>query len=84
MESRKVIDLLPDRECDTISNWLNNHPEVRVISRDRAGAYALGAGKGAPQAIQVADRFHLLMNLGEATKKVFQSKGKELKVLTTV
>jgi transposase len=79
LESRKVIDLLPDRESDTVSNWLNNHPEVRVISRDRAGAYALGAQNGAPQAIQVADRFHLLMNLGEATKKVFQSKGKELK-----
>lgn len=79
LESRKVIDLLPDREPDTVSNWLNDHPEVRVISRDRAGAYALGAQRGAPQAIQVADRFHLLMNLGEATKKVFQSKGKELK-----
>ena len=79
LESRKVIDLLPDRESETVSNWLNNHPEVRVISRDRAGAYARGAQNGAPQAIQVADRFHLLMNLGEATKKVFQSKGKELK-----
>lgn len=79
LESRKVIDLFPDRESDTLSNWLKDHPEIRVISRDRAGPYALGARKGAPQAIQVADRFHLLMNLGEATKKVFQSKGKEIK-----
>jgi transposase len=79
LETRKVIDLLPDREADTLSNWLKDHPEIKVISRDRAGPYALGARKGAPQAIQVADRFHLLMNLGEATKKVFQSKGKEIK-----
>ncbi|RPH47213.1 MAG: ISL3 family transposase [Desulfobacteraceae bacterium] len=79
LETRKVIDLLPNREADTLSNWLKDHPEIKVISRDRAGPYALGARNGAPQAIQVADRFHLLMNLGEATKKVFQSKGKELK-----
>jgi transposase len=79
LENREVIDLLPDRESETLANWLIAHPEIRVISRDRAGPYALGARKGAPQAIQVADRFHLLMNLGEVTKRVFQSKRKELK-----
>jgi transposase len=74
----KVIDLLPDRESATICQWLKGHQEVTVISRDRGGPYSKGAREGASQAIQVADRFHLLMNLGEATKKMFQSMGKEL------
>lgn len=74
----KVVDLLPDRECATICQWLRDHQEVAVISRDRGGPYSKGGREGAPQAIQVADRFHLLMNLGEATKKMFQSMGKEL------
>ena len=79
LERREVIDLLPDREANTLSEWLKKHPEVRTVSRDRYGPYALGVKTGAPQASQVADRFHLLMNLGEATKRIFQSKGKELK-----
>ena len=76
---KEVIDLLPDREADTLAEWLKSHPEVTTVSRDRYGPYALGVKMGAPQARQVADRFHLLMNLGEATKRIFQSKGKELK-----
>jgi hypothetical protein len=72
------VDLLPDSECATISQWLRNHQEVAVMSRDRGGPYSKGGREGAPQAIQVADRFHLLMNLGDATKKMFQSLGKEL------
>ena len=80
----KVIDLLADRESATICQWLKEHPEVEVISRDRGGPYSKGAQEGAPQAIQVADRFHLLMNLGDASKKMFQSMGKELKELFTL
>lgn len=76
---KEVIDLLPDREANTLSEWLKKHPEVTTVSRDRYGPYALGVKAGAPQARQVADRFHLLMNLGDATKRVFQSKGKELR-----
>ena len=79
LERKEVIDLLPDRESDTLAEWLKNHPEIKVVSRDRYGPYALGIKTGAPDAIQVADRFHLIMNLGEAAKKVFQSKAKELK-----
>lgn len=79
LERKEVIDLLPDRESDTLAEWLKNHPEIRVVSRDRYGPYALGIKTGAPDAIQVADRFHLIMNLGEAAKKVIQSKAKELK-----
>jgi len=66
MQSHQVIDLLPDRKAETAKNWMKAHPEIRLVSRDRGGDYAAGAREGAPQAIQCADRFHLLKNLGEA------------------
>ena len=60
------IDLLPDRTVETVTDWFQHHPSVEVISRDRASEYAVAAHKGAPQAVQVADRWHVLKNLGEA------------------
>lgn len=84
LKRKEVIDLLPDRESGTLSEWLKKHPEIQTVSRDRYGPYALGIKKGAPHASQVADRFHLLMNLGEATKRIFQSKGKELREVFTL
>ena len=66
LEKRQAIDLLPDREADTLKTWLAAHPEIEIVSRDRAPAYADGARRGAPQAKQVADRFHLLKHLREA------------------
>jgi transposase len=70
LERRRVLDLLPDREADTLATWLQAHPSVEVISRDRGASFAEGASRGAPQARQVADRFHVLKNLVEAFQQV--------------
>lgn len=69
LEQHRVIDLLPDRSQLTFALWLQQHPAVRIISRDRGGDYAAGATLGAPQAEQIADRFHLLQNAGEVLER---------------
>ncbi len=65
LATHSVLDLLPDRNAESAATWMRKHPEIKVVSRDRGGEYASAAVAGAPQAIQCADRFHMLKNLGE-------------------
>ena len=70
MQRHKVIDVLPDRKAATSAVWMATHPEIELVSRDRGGDSASAATSAAPQAVQCADRFHLLKNLGEALEGV--------------
>ena len=79
LERKKVIDLLPDREADTLKQWLLRHPEVHTVSRDRASAYSKGIREGTKDAIEVADRYHLQVNLRDAFKKVLHKHSTTLK-----
>jgi hypothetical protein len=63
LERHTLVDILPDRGADTFAHWLGEHPGVEVVSQDRGGEYAEAASRAAPNAVQVADRFHLLKNL---------------------
>jgi transposase len=72
LENSEVIDLLPDRDADTVAQWLRSHPGIEVVSRDRSASYAQAANEGAPQAQQVADRWHLLKNVREVVERLFQ------------
>jgi hypothetical protein len=78
-EQSQPIALLKNRSAETLTQWLKAHPGIKVVSRDRAKAYASGISQGAPEAIQVADRFHLLQNLGETLERVFHVHSKDLK-----
>src|SRR5215510_4333208 len=66
--THRVVDLLPDRSAATLAAWLAQHPSITVIGRDRSPLYAGGIRQGAPDAVQVVDRFHLVENLREAVE----------------
>lgn len=78
LDLHRVVDLLPDRAAESFSKWLQQHPEIMTISRDRCGIYAEGATLGAPQSQQVADRFHLVLNLSATMERVLEERSKQL------
>jgi transposase len=80
LERNQPVDLLPDREAKTLATWLQTHPGVEVITRDRANVYIDGATTGAPDAIQIADRWHLLKNLGETLQRMLETHPVDLRV----
>ena len=71
-EAGRVVDVLPDDHPETVAAWLRQHPTIRVVTRDRDAAFAKAIAAGAPQAHQIADRFHLVQNLGDAVERFFQ------------
>lgn len=81
IERGAPVDLLPDRKAETLTAWLQDHPGVEVITRDRSTEFTRGATDGAPDAVQVADRWHLLTNLREAVERMLQRRLPALKLL---
>jgi transposase len=79
LERRRTIDVLPDRSAAAVEQWLADHPGVEIITRDRSGEYAAGVTAGATEVTQVADRFHLLQNLSDMLKRMFERQPKQLR-----
>lgn len=84
LERHRPIDLLPDRNATTLAAWLQTHPEVEIVTRDRSTEYARGASEGAPTALQVADRWHLLQNLRQMLERLLSRLYPQLKQLPAV
>ena len=80
LERSQVVDLLPTRSADSFGEWLAQHPEVTTVSRDRQGLYAEGARRGAPEAVQIADRFHLVLNLTQAVERELAVNRRHLRI----
>jgi hypothetical protein len=79
LEKHMSVDLLADASAESFAEWLQAHPSVEIISPDRGTTYADGASRGAPHALQIADRWHLLHNLGEELEKVLARHHADLK-----
>lgn len=70
LEKRRPIDLLPDRKKEMLQDWLQKHLGVEIVTRDRSFEYRLGIKAGAPQALQIVDRWHLIHNLREKLQEI--------------
>ncbi|MGF1482654.1 MAG: ISL3 family transposase [Cyanophyceae cyanobacterium] len=81
LERHQPIALLADRKAETLAEWLTQHPGVEVLTRDRSTAYKSGMDQGAPKALQVADRFHLVQNLEKILETILSSYGTQLKAI---
>jgi transposase len=78
LEQHRPVDLLSDRSAETVAVWLKQHPEIQIVTRDRSTEYARGISLGAPEAQQVADRWHLLKNLTEVLERILSTLRTEL------
>ncbi|MFE4108630.1 transposase [Almyronema epifaneia] len=78
-ERQRPIALLNDRKAQTLANWLKDYPDIQLVTRDRSQTYRASIDQGAPQAMQVADRFHLLQNLDETLEAVFKAHPNDIK-----
>lgn len=83
LERQRPIALLKDREANTLAQWLKQHQGIEVLSRDRSAVYRSGMDQGAPHAMQVADRFHLLQNLTQALEQTLGNQTAVLKAVDT-
>jgi transposase len=68
LADHRVVDLLPDRSAATVAAWLAEHPTISLVCRDRSDLYADSIRRGAPEAVQVVDCFHLVHNLRRSWK----------------
>jgi transposase len=84
METSRPIELLPSRDSQVLKDWLLKYSDVKIITRDRASSYSAAIIEACPNAIQIADRFHLLMNLSDALDAYFKSISKRIRSLITV
>ena len=81
LEKQRPVDVLPDRTADGLKRWLEAHPGIEVVARDRSTEYARGITEGAPEAVQVADRWHLLHNLRQVMERFLHAEKGRLQTL---
>ena len=81
METSRPIELLSSRESADLKEWLAKYPDVEIVTRDRSGAYSSAINEACPDTIQIADRFHLLMNLSDALDTYFKSISQDIRRL---